>query len=414
LQCRLRSIFSAVHCRQAVLFLIVSAGAYGAPTYHKDIEPILQRHCQNCHRPGEIGPMSLITFADVRSWAQAIRQAVLLKKMPPWFVASSSRPLAGDPSLTKGEITAIDEWVRAGAPEGLASEAPPPRQWTQGWNISEPALIVEMPKPFPVPASGTVEYQFIVLPLDLREDRWVQMAEVRPSERGVVHHVVVYVREPGSVWLRTDSRRVTTSDILALYTPGSAASVYPAGMAKKIPAGSDLVLQIHYTPAGKAAPDRTRVGLVFAKQPPAKRVLTLQLNQTAFHIPPGEPNYRVSASGTLPNDALLLGFLPHMHLRGSAFEYEIVGEQGSIETLLRVKPYDFFWQLSYTFAEPMLLRKGTRLRATGWFDNSVNNPRNPDPSGEVAYGEQSWEEMMVGFFDVAVDAGIDKERFFVR
>jgi hypothetical protein len=239
--------------------------------------------------------------------------------------------------------------------------------------------------------------------------------------RSVVHHAVAYVREAGDPWLRdapagTAFSRpgVTRADILAVYAPGQPATVSPVGMARKIPAGSELVLQMHYTPNGRAEEDRTSIGLIWAKRPPEHRVLTLQINDTGFHIPPGDPDYRVSASGTLPNDALLLSLFPHMHLRGKAFEYSLIEPDGHYELLLRVAPYRFEWQLSYRLAEPKLLFKGTRLRCTAWYDNSVNNPRNPDPAAEVGYGEQSRDEMMVGFFDVAVPADWDKKRFFQR
>ena len=206
----------------------------------------------------------------------------------------------------------------------------------------------------------------------------------------------------------------TKADILSVYTPGGGPDVWPEGMAKFLPAGADLILELHYTPNGKAATDQTRLSLQFAKSAPRQRVLTLQLNKTDLSIPPGDANYHVTTWGTLPNDALLLGFLPHMHLRGKAFEYDRIMPGGAPEPLLRINKFDFHNQLAYRLAEPMPLKKGTRLSATAWFDNSANNPNNPDPAKEVHWGEQSWEEMMVGFFDVAVDPSVDKKTFFVR
>jgi hypothetical protein len=255
-----------------------------------------------------------------------------------------------------------------------------------------------------------VEYQYFAIPTGFKEDRWIAAAEARPSNRAVVHHAVVYIREPGSTW----TRGPTKADILTIYTPGSSADISPPGMAKLVKAGSDLVLEIHYTPNGKPAADRIQVGVVFAKSPPRKRVLTLQMDNSTFRIPPGERDYRVTVWGTLPNDALLLGFFPHMHLRGKSFEYTRIRADGQPETLLKVAPYDFYWQLFYRLARPMSLKKGTRLEWIATFDNSANNPRNPDPTAEVRYGHQSWEEMMIGFFDVAVDPGVDKNAFFAR
>ena len=245
-----------------------------------------------------------------------------------------------------------------------------------------------------------------------------------------MHHAVLYVREPGDPWLRDFRTGVvfappggregrlragqTTSDILALYTPGAGPYTCPPGMARKIPAGSDLVLQIHYTSKETDARDQIRIGISFAPAKPDKRVMTLQMDQSRIDIPPGERDVRYSVSGTLPNDALLLSLFPHMHLRGSAFEFEIAGEHGGLEPLLYVKPYDFYWQLRYEFKAPRALKAGTRLRWTGHFDNSPGNPRNPDPSAEVHWGEQSTDEMMIGFFDVAVDPSFDKPRLFNR
>jgi hypothetical protein len=405
--------------------------ASNAPAFHRDIEPILQARCQTCHRPGEIAPMSFLTYAETRPWAKAIREAVLSRKMPPWFADPLYGHFANDRRLTQHEIDALVKWVDGGAPEGDPGDAPKPVAWPRGWNIGAPDAIFEASRAIPIPARATIEYQYIVLPTRFREDQWVQSVEVRPSDASVVHHAVVYVREPGSNWLkgepagrafalpagpnhRPNPKSFTQSDILMVYTPGNGFDAWLAGMAKKIKAGSDLVLQMHYTSKDRGAEDRTRIGLVFAKQRPTKAILTLQLNNDRFAIPPGDPDYRVQVTGTLPNAALLLSLFPHMHLRGKAFEYDIAGPNGRIEPLLKVNHYDFHWQLSYKLASPRPLPAGTRLLAVAEFDNSPNNPLNPDPSAEVRFGEQSWEEMMIGFFDVAVDADMDKQRFFRR
>ncbi|MGH9592441.1 MAG: thiol-disulfide isomerase, partial [Bryobacteraceae bacterium] len=345
-----------------------------------------------------------------RPWAKAIRQAVLTRKMPPWFADPCCGKFANDRTLTPAERDTLVHWVDTGAEKGNEADAPPPRNWTDGWNIPKPDAILEVPQSFQVPASGAVEYQYFVVPTGFTHDQWIQGAEVLPGDRSVIHHAVVYIREPGDTW----TRGPTKADVLAVYAPGTSPDVYPPGMAKLIKAGSDLVIEIHYTPSGKVVEDRTRMGLVFSSVPPTKRVLTLQMDNEKFVIPAGDPDFRVSAWGTLPNDALLLGFFPHMHLRGKAFQYTMLKDDGQPEVLLSVKPYDFYWQLSYRLATPRLLKKGTRLLWNAWYDNSANNPRNPDPTVDVRYGFQSWEEMMVGFFDVAVDANIDKPTFFIR
>ena len=392
------------------MFLAAGSVLAAAPTFFRDVLPILENRCQECHRKGEMAPMPLTTYGETRPWAKAIREAVRTRKMPPWFADPCCGHFLNDRSLTAAEIETLSQWAERGAPKGNETDAPSPRQWIQGWNLGTPDLILGMSQPFPVPAQGTVEYQYFTVPTHFNEDRWVQAVEVKPGSRGAVHHVVAYIREPGSTW----TRGPTKADILQVYAPGTAPEIWPAGMAKLIKAGSDLVFEIHYTPTGKKATDQTVVGMVFAKSPPKKRVLTLQMANDRFVIPPGDPEYRVTVWGSLPNDALLMGFFPHMHLRGKAFEFNRIRPDGQPETLLRISHYDFYWQLSYRLATPLALPKGTRLEWVARFDNSRNNPRNPDPSAEVGYGQQSWEEMMIGFFDVAVDADVDKNQFFVR
>jgi hypothetical protein len=381
-----------------------------SPTFYRDVLPILQAHCQECHRAGQMAPMPLTTFSQVRPWAKSIRQMVRARTMPPWFADPCCGKFSNDRSLTPAEIDSIAQWVDAGSPAGDPASAAVPRNWPTGWNLGTPDAVFAIPKPFQVPSKGPVDYQRFVVPLGFQEDRWVQAVEVHPGARAVVHHVVVYIRERGETWVTG----FTKADILQVYAPGTAPETWPEGMAKLIPAGADLIFEIHYTPNGKPAVDQTRGAVIFAKTPPAKRVLTLQMSNDHFEIPPGDPNYRVTAWGTLPNDALLLSFFPHMHLRGKSFEFTRILDNGQPQTLLRVPHYNFYWQLSYRLAVPLPLKKGTRLQWIAVFDNSPNNPRNPDPSAEVHYGEQSDSEMMIGFFDVAVDAGVDKNRFFVR
>jgi len=402
-----------------------------APTFYKNVLPILQDHCQSCHRAGEVGPMPLETYEQVRSQAQAVAQAVEMKMMPPWFADPRYGHFANDPSLTEQQIATIVAWAAADAPAGNPHDAPPPRNWSAGWNIPEPDLEVRMPKPVSIPAHGEVEYTYEIVPTHFAQDRWVQMSEFRPGSPAHVHHAVVYIRPPDSPWLRhapvgepftastlsnpAERRQAheTTSDLLLVYAPGSSPDEWPDGMAKFVPAGSDLVFQMHYTTNGAPDEDQTSIGLVFAKTPPKQRVVTLQLNNHALIIPPGADNFRVEVQGTLPNDATLLSLFPHMHLRGKRFEYDIVHDDDSVEVLLRVN-YHFHWQLSYRLAEPRLLKAGTKLRAIAWYDNSENNPHNPDPTKTVTWGDQTSDEMMVGFFDVALPAGMDKWKFFER
>jgi hypothetical protein len=375
--------------------------------------------------------MPLATYEQTRPWAGAMTHAVEMKMMPPWFADPRYGHFSNDASLTEQQIATIVAWAKAGAPAGDAHDAPAPRKWAEGWNIAQPDLVVKMPKAVQIPGQGEVEYTYEIVPTHFAEDRWVQMSEFRPGRPAHVHHAVVYIRPPDSQWLRhapagepftastlndpLERREAheTTSDLLLVYAPGSSPDEWPDGMAKFVPAGSDLVFQMHYTTNGSADQDQTSIGLVFTKTAPKQKVITLQLNNHALIIPPGADDFRVEVQGTLPNDATLLSLFPHMHLRGKRFEYDIVHDDGSVEVLLRVN-YHFHWQLSYKLAEPRVLKAGTRLRAIAWYDNSKNNPHNTDPEKTVLWGDQTSDEMMVGFFDVAVAAGMDKWKFFVR
>jgi len=375
--------------------------------------------------------MPLETYDQARRKAADMVSKVTSHKMPPWFADPRFGHFANDPTLSAQEIATLRAWAASGASHGDPRDAPPPLQWAAGWNIPQPDIVLKMPAAINIPARGTIEYTYEIVPTGFTEDKWVRMSQVLPSSPQHVHHAVVYIRPPDSPWLRSapigipfsastlhDPKLVndshwTDSDMLLVYAPGSSPDNWPEGMAKMIPAGSDLVFQMHYTTNGKPATDQTSAGIIFAKQPPQQRVITLQLTNDSFLIPPGADDYPVEVHGTLPNDATLLSLFPHMHLRGKRFEYNIVHPDKTRETLLLVN-YDFHWQLSYKLAEPRPLKAGTTLQAIGWFDNSPNNPHNPDPSKVVRWGDQTSDEMLVGFFDIAVPAGIDKWRFFIR
>ena len=422
----------------AIFLLGAVARAAGPPGFYRDVLPILEAHCQSCHRPGEIAPFPLVTYQDAKPWAKLMAKSVAERTMPPWFADPCCGRFKNDPSLSEQQIATIRAWAEAGAPAGRREDAPPPPHWSSGWNIPPPDLVLKMPGDVRLPQVGDVEYTYEIVPTHFSQGKWVRAAELRPEARAHVHHAVVYIRPPQSKWLRGAPVAVpftasslhdphlmhdahqTTSDLLLVYAPGSAPENWtqeesPAGMAKFIPAHSDLVFQMHYTTNGHAARDQSELGLVFARQEPTERVITLQLanDHDPIPIPPNTDNYRVEVSGTLPNDCTLLGFFPHMHLRGKRFEYNIVHSDGSRETLLRVN-YDFYWQLSYLLAQPRFLPAGTKLEAVAWYDNSRANPHNPDPDSPVEWGEQTYNEMMVGFFDVTVPAAMSKEQFFMR
>ncbi len=417
-------------------FACATAWAASIPsqvTFYKDVAPVLQNRCQECHRPGEIGSFSMLTYNDVRPWAKAIKTSVLAKKMPPWFAAPKVGHFSNDRSPsqqeTQQEIDTLVGWVDGGAKEGSVKDAPKPRTWLDGWNIQKPDLVLSMKEPFHIGAKEEVPYQYVILPTEFKEDKWVQMAEARPSDRSVVHHIVVFIRQPENKWLRDQPVGVPFvppgggkdfantsgggSDILMIYTPGMIPEIWRPGLAKKIQAGSDLVMQIHYTANGKESSDESKVGLVFAIGPVTERVVTAGSYNLTFKIPPGDSNYKVEGmKNNFPNGVEILSFFPHAHLRGKSFEYRAVYPDGRTETLLRVPKYDFFWQLDYKLAKPLKLPPGGKIEVTGWFDNSPNNSANPDPKSEVRWGEQSWEEMMIGFYDIVIPADMSLRELF--
>jgi len=421
-------------CAAAVSF---AASAPSQITFTKDVLPIMQKRCQNCHRPGEVAPMSFLTYNEVRPWAKAIREAVLTKKMPPWFADPHYGKFSNDRSLAKDEIDTLVSWVDGGVREGDPKDAPAPVAWVDGWSIGKPDAVFEMPHDFDVPAAGTIEYQYIVIPSGFTKDTWVQAAEARPGNRKLVHHIIAFVRPPGSKWLseakpgvpfvpeakKDDEKKKKKNDedrddsaaspeLLIGFAPGLVPMTLPSSQAKLVKAGSDFVFQLHYTATGKAGTDRSRIGVIFAKETPKERVFTSNATNSKFVIPPGDPAFRVVSSITLQQSARLVDLMPHMHYRGKDFEYRAVYPTGEEQTLLSVPKYDFNWQLFYYLSDPIVLPKGTRIDCTAHFDNSPNNRYNPDPKSEVRWGDQTWEEMMIGWFDVAVDANSDPADVF--
>jgi hypothetical protein len=397
-----------------------------AITYHEDVVPVLQKHCQACHRPGEAAPFSMLTYKDTRPWASSMKRAVVSRKMPPWHADPSVGHFGNDRRLSQEEIDVIARWADAGAPEGDSKKAPAPLTFLEGWNIGKPDLVLEMPQAFSVPATGTIDYQWIVMPTGLDKDTWIEGIEVRPGDRTVVHHVIAFYRRPGSKWLvdakpgiptpkaSGDSEGGMSDGAIGGYVPGLPAGRLASGRAIFLPGGSDIILQVHYNATGKATADRTKVGIVFAKQDPVERSFQLGLANPTFVIPPGDPNYRVDADMTIDSDVRVLGFTPHMHLRGKSFEFRAVFPDGSREVLLRVPKYDFNWQLTYDLAEERVFPKGTKFEATATFDNSANNPFNPDPKASVRFGDQTWDEMMVGFIDIAIKPDQDLSKLMRR
>ena len=370
----------------------VALYAAPAPTFHSDIEPILQNRCQNCHRSGEAAPMPLLTYEQTRPWAKAIRAAVLSGKMPPWQADPHYGKFSNDLSITTAEKAKLIAWIDGGAPEGYPADAPKPRVFPQGWRIPQPDAVFEMPAEFELPPKGAIDYQYIAVSTHFTEDKWVQMAEVRPGDPSVVHHAIVVVDQHDGSY---------EEQYLAGYAPGMSPQIWKPGQARLLKAGATLIFQMHYSTNGKPARDRTRIGLIFAKQAVTEQIMTMQALGLNLRIPPGDANYRVDAVARMPRAVQLVGMRPHMHFRGRAFRFQAVYPNGDTEILLDIPKYDFNWQPYYYLETPKFLPQGTLIECTAYFDNSANNPFNPDPKATVLWGPQTWDEMMIGWLDVA-------------
>jgi peroxiredoxin len=375
--------------------------AIGKVNYAADVAAIMQRKCQECHRPGQVGPFPLLTFANARDNAASIREVVDQRRMPPWHADPHFGHFENDRSLSAVERATILAWIDQGTPEGDPRAAPAPILFPEDWKIGKPDLVFEMPEPYTVAAQGVLPYQYFRVPTGFTEDTWVQAAEARPGDRTVVHHCVIGVDDHKKNGRRTIG--VGEDSYLALFVPGESPSIYPPGTAKLIPAGSDLIFQMHYTPVGRAKTDRSSVALILAKGPIQHKVVTYGIANSKFEIPPGHANYPVEASLAVPQDAQLLSLSPHMHLRGKSFQYSVVYPDGKDEVLLSVPAYDFAWQNTYRLAAPKSLPGGTRINCLGHYDNSADNPANPDPTKSVRWGQQTFEEMLIGYVDYVVD-----------
>jgi len=427
-------------------------------TYTKDIAPILAQNCQTCHRAGEGTPFSMDKYETVKLWANNIKKMASTRAMPPWYEDGTTKKFENNRALAQSDIDKIVQWVDAGAPQGDIKDMPKPREFVEGWAIPKPDIVYQLPKPFPVQAHGLMEYEYVIIPTGFKKDTWVQYIEAAPTDRRVVHHIVAYVRTPGSSYFKgvplntfftakeaekfkpkmpdmvpdmapdtVDASKAkddtkdagkpkaqTTnskgggadvpSDWLVGYAPGQTPDMYKDGEAKLIPAGSDIVLEVHYMPEGTATTDQTRLGLVLAKGPVTKRAMTLSADNDKFKIPPFDPNYKVDSSYTVPEDMTLVGMHAHMHMRGKDAQYRILFPDGTRDTLLNIPNYNWRWQLWYNLAEPIKMPKGTKIECTEHFDNSAANKENPDPTRTVTWGQQTIDEMMVCMFNVVFDA----------
>ncbi len=370
-------------------------------TYHRDVARILQQNCVSCHREDGIAPFALDDIDEVKDRAKVIRRVVGEGSMPPWFAAvdkdADKNPWANDCSLSAKDKADLFAWIDSkDRPLGDAAEAPAKRRYPAEWSIGKPDLVVQLSNAHDIKADGFMPYATDIVETELKEDRWVSAYEIIPSERDVVHHVIVRVHEKGSEVRKADEGR---EGYWAIYVPGNGACVYPEGFARKIPAGAKVSFQIHYTPSGKAKKERLKMGLIFAKTPPTHEIRTAPLANTKLSIPPGAARHVETYSQRVPFDMPIMGFMPHMHTRGVAFKYEVTYADGKTETLLDIPRYDFNWQLRYDYKHPKLIPQGSTMKITAVFDNSTGNKANPDPTKHVRWGAQTVDEMMIGYIE---------------
>ena len=384
----------------------LAAGPQGArpaaanvPTYTKDVAPILYKNCTSCHRPGEIAPMSLLTYDDVRPHARDIRDKIAEGAMPPWHAAMPPGTFLNERSLTAAEKSTILRWVANGAPKGDPKDLPPAPHYPQGWSIGTPDVILEMPEDYKIPADGVIAYEYFYIPTNFTEAKWVQAIEVRPGNREVVHHVLVNykvrpdMQRPPALKFDDEAQRIpprapgshpsirdnVPARLIATYAPGTNPQVFRPGMAIRLEPGGVIELQMHYTATGEAATDRTRVGLIFSKDPSPREVRASQFFNATLSLPAGAADVAVNADVEFLQDATVWGLFPHTHVRGKKWEYVLQLPDGTKRTILSVPQYDFNWQTYYMFAEPLQVAKGTKILSTAWYDNSAANRSNPDP-----------------------------------
>jgi hypothetical protein len=414
--------------RLAVVGVVIGMAAVAAPmratteeasagvTFNRDVLPILQKNCQTCHRPGEIAPMSFLTYKDARPWARAMKTAVVNRQMPPWFADPAYGHFANDKRLSDADISVISAWADAGAAEGDEKDRPAAVAFQEGWGL-QPDMIIEMPKDVPLPANGTINYKSILVKANFTEDRWVVAADLRPGNAQAVHHMRAIVRPPGSSWMKDAipgvayeagdeelGRQGEDSDLLGKFNPGLGAQEFSRfESAKFVPKGSDIVFSMHYTAIGKETTDRSKLGLVFAKTPPKLRYFTHD-GPTAGNlaIPAGAGNQEVVSEMTATADTQLVYMQPHMHLRGKDYEVRLIYPSGASETIFKSK-WDFNWQLGVDLEKPLPIPKGTRIVGIAHFDNSIANKYNPDPTSRVIWGPQNWEEMQNCFMSFLID-----------
>ena len=394
--------------------LTCTAVAATVPTFSKDVAPILYKNCATCHRPGEIAPMSLLTYEDTRPWAASIKEKVASGAMPPWHSTQPAGTFSNDRRLSAQDKDTLVRWASGGAPKGDAKDLPPVPKFSAGWEIGTPDVVISMADPYEVPAGGTIDYQMFTMPTNFTTDKWVQAIEVRPGTRAVVHHILVFCQEPGeprpqaykSIIPKLPERNGKRSEsitLIASTAPGTNALTFPAGQAMLLRAGAKVTFQIHYTANGTAAKDRSSLGIIFAKHAPEQEIRNAAFSNPTLKLQPGLDNQEVDSEIEFTEDSHIVSLLPHTHLRGKSWEYHVVYPDGRNEVILSVPNYDFNWQTQYVFAKPLAVPKGTHLVGIAHYDNSAAKKTNPDPTKLVRWGQQTWDEMQYTGITFTID-----------
>lgn len=372
-----------------------------AISFSKDIAPIFQRACQTCHRPGQVAPMSLLTYQEARPWARAIRKAVAEREMPPWGSDSPREFFVNDPCLSPEQIELVTHWVDSGAPEGDPGDAPPPLAFQEGWTLGAPDLVLSMPRAYAIAAETEDKFVYFELATGLTEDKWLASIEVRPGNPRAVHHAMAYALQAEDADQEISRLLGRHANLLTEYAPGNNGDAFPPDAGRLLMAGAHILVQIHYHAYGVAGADQTSIGLRFHKSGDGlRRVVSRPVLNFDLVIPPGAGDHRHEAEITLDRPANIISFQPHMHFRGKAMLLEAISPDGSVATLCNVPKYNPYWQITYSYRQPPLLPAGTRLRVTSWFDNSAANSLNPDSTAEVRWGPQAFDEMAIGWLDL--------------
>jgi len=371
----------------------------GAPDYVTQVAPVLKQHCVECHRPEGIGPFSMNSHRRVANYAEMIEEVLLTRRMPPWDPHPNYGKFVEAHALSLEETQTLLRWVEAGAPRGdgvdpLEAPLPP----LPDWRLGQPDVVLKLPKPEQIPATGIVDYRYVKVANPFTNDVWLSALDIKPGNRKVVHHVILYAKWPGAPDDGSDK-----GVFFVGWAPGASALRYPAGVAKRLPANAELTFELHYTTNGSEQTDQSEIALYRADYQPERSAETRQAIEVNLNIPPGEAEARHTATYAFQKPATIYGLFPHMHFRGKWMRYELLLPNGKRETLLHVPRYDFQWQLSYYLEQPRHVPAGSWLLVSGAFDNSARNPANPDANRRVVFGEQSWDEMFIGFFEAADD-----------